>query len=719
MATLNWTGAASATWGTAGNWIDEATGLPPASAPTAADDCRFGVGTGATNNNCSINAGSVCRSWTVDGYTGTITHNNALVIGDGTAGLSNYAINFVTSGWTYTLGSSSVLTTVASTSGTVQSIRSNGKSFGAFTVNGSGSSYLLYDDFVCAGVFTHAVGTFDTNEFNVTSLTWTTQAGVKHLIMDNTTWTLTSTATATVWFVQSSTNLTITANDASRIVIANASASARTVSMGTGFSWGVVQYTVAGSTGGLSITMGTGTSLYDLEFSDASNARTCTITNATNIFRSPTALNSFRGTSGNLMSLVSNSAGTQRVISRTGKGQTDTDYVAMTDIRFAEAMRWFMGANSTASNTLNGTLAAKPVAPLPTQSKYQSNAPATSSSTTFDNATESGQLLIWAITTVLDPGTVTPPTGFTLSEEYNQTTAVYTKVYHKIADGTEANLAASWTNSVNNDIYIGEYDGFTGTPTLDVTDKNNSAAATSLVSGAGVSNTTNKAVAINVLGGNGALGNSTFATPPTNDFQEHYEVTNGRMRLAILALTAAASRSTTQTWTTSRLPASVFVIFADVAASTDYTQSLSDSVTPSDATAKSVVKALADTQSVVDAVLKSLGIYVSDGASASEAIAKAIGLLQADSSSPNDSAANYPVKSIADMVNVLDEATPVISGDEEHFTLSIGDLVVVSDNIRLRLNGRRLWYQNTAPVWANRNTGDWYEPNPQNWQQED
>jgi hypothetical protein len=563
MATLNWTGASSANWATAGNWIDQATGLAPATAPTAADDVRFGVGTGATNNACTIGAGSLCRSWTVDGYTGTITHNSgtALNIGDATAGLSNYAINFVTSGWTYTLSNAaSSSCNIITTSATQQSIKTNGKTFGNFTTNGVGNDLIFTDAFTSTGAWTHTNGSINTNSQTMTSTTFTSSTNVtRSITLGTTTWNLTGTAATTVWNIA---NIgTLTASFASStIVIASTTTNTRTISPGA-LTYGTLRYTVAGSTG--SLTVAAATSFYDIEFSDASNARTCTLS-GNQVLRSPTALNSFRGTSGNLMSLVSSVGGTQRVVSRTGKGQTDTNYVALTDIRFAEAYRYFMGANSTSSNSLNGTLTAKPDAPLPTQGKYASNAPGTSASLTFDNAVAAGELILFSIAFVLDPGTFTPPTGFTLAEEHNSGTSVYVKTYYKVADGTETSISASWVNSVNNDVHIGEYDNFNGTPTLDVTDQNDSASATSLVSGAGVSNTTSRAVAINTVGGAASLGASTFATPPTNSFQEHYEVTAGRMRLAILPLTSAASRSTTQTWTTSRVPVSTLVIFKDV-----------------------------------------------------------------------------------------------------------------------------------------------------------
>lgn len=565
MATYNWTGASSNNWNVAGNWVNQATGVAAVAAPTAADDCRFGVGTGATNTNCTINTGSLCRSWTVNGYTGTITHTAGITlsIGDATAGASNYAINFATSGWTYTLGSATTSAiTLVSTSATQQTIVSGSKTFGNFTVNGAGSSYLFGSTFASSGVFTLTAGALDTGSQTCQSSTFiNTSSSTRSLTMGTTNWTITSTAAATVINFNNVGTLTYSAAS-STWTIGTATSNTRTLILSTA-THGAITYTVAGSTGTLALT-GIAT-IRDIIFSDASNARTCSLGSSITL-SSANPLASFRGTSGKLMSLVSSASGTARTITRSGPGLIDTDYLSIQDIISATPYTFYAGANSTnVSGNTNIVFTVPPTAPYVRQTKFNSGTSVTSLALTFNSSTTAGQLLVALLQFTATPGTITL-SGWTAAVTRTNTAAV--AIYYKIADGTETTITPSWVNAVTTHSSVYEVAGFTGTPTLDVTDSNaSSGAATTLSTGSGATNTASPAYALAMVGGSSSMAASTAA--PTNSYQEDYntnQTSAGVMKSATLPLTTTASQTTTFTWGTSRTAAAALAVFKGVTA---------------------------------------------------------------------------------------------------------------------------------------------------------
>jgi hypothetical protein len=153
---------ASASGGTR-NWSDTATWVGGV-VPTAADDVQLDGTSGAV----TVTAGAVCRSLDCAGYTGTLTHTTAvtLTIGDATTGAGNVALRLA-AGMTYTLGSAlTSAITLVSTSATVQSIDSGGKTLGNFTVNAPGGSYQLTSGLTTGATSTSVTltaGTFNTN----------------------------------------------------------------------------------------------------------------------------------------------------------------------------------------------------------------------------------------------------------------------------------------------------------------------------------------------------------------------------------------------------------------------------------------------------------------------------------------------------------------------------------------------------------------------------
>lgn len=167
MANRFWVGG-TATWdATVGTkWATTSGGAGGAAVPLASDDVFFDAASGAVTITAAVTV-DVCRSLNCSGFTGTfsIPAGVTVQIGDATAGASSVAL-LLSAGMTLTLGSPTTSQiTFRSTSATVQTITSNGKTMPTFTINGAGSSYQLADANTVAVTSTVALtsGTFNTN----------------------------------------------------------------------------------------------------------------------------------------------------------------------------------------------------------------------------------------------------------------------------------------------------------------------------------------------------------------------------------------------------------------------------------------------------------------------------------------------------------------------------------------------------------------------------
>lgn len=149
-----------------GNWTTGATWVGGV-APTAADDAQLSSSSG----NVTIDAGATCRSLDCNTYTGTLTHGAGvtLAIGDATAGVGNRALRLV-SGMTYTLGNSATSALLfCSTSATIQSIDTGGKTLGNVTYNASTNGSWNFASANTANIVTLTSGSLDTSS---QSCTW-------------------------------------------------------------------------------------------------------------------------------------------------------------------------------------------------------------------------------------------------------------------------------------------------------------------------------------------------------------------------------------------------------------------------------------------------------------------------------------------------------------------------------------------------------------------
>jgi hypothetical protein len=327
------------TWSSTSTW-DTGT------VPTAADDVVLGASSGAV----TISAAAVCRSLDASAYTSTLTHNAAvaLTIGDATAGTGNSALK-LGSGMTYTLGNATTSAVVfASTSTTQQSITGAGKTLGNVTFNGSGGKYLLADTFTCTGTFLVSTGcTVDTGSQTITCLSFQISGTGAVATIGTSTINVTTTALNTYIFLRTSGG-SFTAG-AATINVVNASANMRYfAAQAANLSAATLNYTVAGSTGGLQF-FGAN-SLGAFNFTDASNGRTLNLPASTT--QTFGAFN-VQGSAAGVISIISSTTGTAATITK-ASGFVTCDYLSLKDVTAAGGCSWYAGANSSVVSNVSG-----------------------------------------------------------------------------------------------------------------------------------------------------------------------------------------------------------------------------------------------------------------------------------------------------------------------------------------------------------------------------
>lgn len=193
----------------------------------------------------------------------------------------------------------------------------------AVSIIAPSGTYTLNDAFSTAGAFTLTNGGFTAVTFNVTALTVSSSnSNTRSLTLGTGTWTLTSTSTATVWNLATTTGLTFS-GASSIITISTTSTNTRTFS-GGGLTYGTLTYTVAGSTGKLTLIESNTFSV--LNFSDVTNARTLEFTAGTTTTIVNTNGFNVQGTSGKLMTIQSATASSHTLSSA---NQQSCDYLSI------------------------------------------------------------------------------------------------------------------------------------------------------------------------------------------------------------------------------------------------------------------------------------------------------------------------------------------------------------------------------------------------------
>lgn len=304
--------------------------------------------------------------------------------------------------------------------------------------------------------------------------------------------------------------------------------------------------------------------------------------------------NSFTESSSNALTVTIdgavNQAGDGRVLIASATGATaaylefvgpvnTVDYQTVQDILSTTPYKYYAGVNSLSVSGNTNVILTAPVA-QPYITKQINGAQTSIASVTvtfpFAQTATAGNILVAAFTATLAPGTVTGPSGFTLITNNNATAGAYLYTWYKVSTGGETSVTVGASSAPVDSLSLYEIAAPTGTLSLDVNDVNNSAASTvtTISTGSGVTNTTTTAYAMAFWSsGSGASGFGNGVSI-TNSYQESRVVTvNPVLRGFALPLLSSASRSTTYTWTNSRLAASQLVVFKDVTAGTTATSS--------------------------------------------------------------------------------------------------------------------------------------------------
>lgn len=334
---ITFTTAATQTWtGTGGNWAT--VGRWSGRVPLPQDDVSMAKAFSASQT-VTANMPRLGKSIDWTGATGTPTWDLT-----NSANTMYGSLTLIT-GMAVTTGTASTFTFAGRGTHTITSATQN---FTICAINAPGGSYELADSFqsVIGRNFTVNFGTFDTKNFNLTCSGFLSNSGqIRTITLGTSTINIVGTTTSTLWNFTASSGLTFS-GASSTIVFSVASANTRTFA-GGGLTYGKLQYTVAGSTGQLSVT-GANT-FKTIEFSDTTNARTLAFTaaittNFTNLL--------VRGTAGKLMTITSVTAATH-TLSKAASGVVDCDYLSVSQSIATGGATFFAGDNSTdgGSNT--------------------------------------------------------------------------------------------------------------------------------------------------------------------------------------------------------------------------------------------------------------------------------------------------------------------------------------------------------------------------------
>lgn len=545
----------AAAWGVAVRWTSRV--------PLPQDSVVVNASSG---NITSTDVLVLGKSLDFTGYTGTITHtssgNDYNLFGDMTlssgmsfgASVNTFNFNFRGRG--------------------THTITTNGKvpfpynSNGITTILAPGGTYTLADTYsqppglavgnytfqVSAGSFSSANQTM--NVGRISSIGTLTRS----ITLGTSTVNLMATA-ATTLLGFNTTGLTLSATDATFNIV-NTSTNTRTIDLGG--NWiGTLNYTVAGSTGQLNIT--TAAIISTLNFSDATNARTLQIT--TGITLTCFSFIVFGG-SGRLVTVQSSTTTVAFLSSPLQLFNSSQDYITYSYIQVNQPLSLWCNTNSTASNSPSIPASAPTYKHVQSASGY--TASGTSVSSTLVLTPTAGDLLVAYFASANSQGSFTPPVGWT--QAVNNSVSALAYIYFKISDGTESTVTFSQTTARTLYTEVVQFSGFTGTPTLDVTDNNGSAGAStslSTTSTTGPTNTDQPALAIAMWANPSTLAATVSLT---NSFIEDRSLTNtaSNFKGAVRELTTTAAVSTTLTWTTSRAgTAAVLAVFKNVASASN------------------------------------------------------------------------------------------------------------------------------------------------------
>jgi hypothetical protein len=286
----------------------------------------------AGTDNISIVSGATTaiNDLIFTGFAGSLGTGAKIIYGNLTLG----------AGMTVTANAS--ITSFGSTSGT-KTITSNGVSFnGVIAFNGVGGTWAFADNFSqnSARTTTLTNGTLDGNSRNVTLGSFALGVGTKTLTLGSGTWIAAGSGVA--WSANTNAaNLTVSASTGT---ISMTSTSAKTFAGGA-FTWPTLNQ---GGTGALTIQQAN-------TFANITNtAQPATITFPASTTTTVDAF-SVSGTSGNLITINSSSAGTQATLSD-ASGVNNVSFCSIKDINATGGASWnafYSNGNVDAGNNLN------------------------------------------------------------------------------------------------------------------------------------------------------------------------------------------------------------------------------------------------------------------------------------------------------------------------------------------------------------------------------
>jgi len=242
----------------AATWSLSSGGPADTTIPTAADDVVLDANSGDLNTNAAM----VCRSFDCNGYTGTMSNNGNISVGDATAGAGNIAIRLV-AGMNYTHTGSWIL---SSTSAIQQTIDFAGKTIAGLTIGSAGgstaASWLLASVIVATTNVVHQRGAFATDNFDITAAAFnSSNNSVRSQDLGSSTITASNSSVNAINYMDT-TNLTMAANTATFVVASAGTAGANIAA----FDFNGASLTFAPTGSGLCSITGAGFTIANLTY---------------------------------------------------------------------------------------------------------------------------------------------------------------------------------------------------------------------------------------------------------------------------------------------------------------------------------------------------------------------------------------------------------------------------------------------------------------------
>lgn len=336
--TIFLTGAGVNVWSTLGTGLTvSGTGSIELSTNTASS--RTITANSQQINNIKVSAGTGavtltnvnCNNLDFTGFAGSLAA--------GTVAITVRGNLTAASGMTFTASTFAII--MAATSGT-KTITSNGRTIDRpFTINGSGGTFQLTGALTLGSTraFTLTAGTFDANDFNVTTGTVSISgASTRSLLMGNgSIWTIRSSGAST-WLATTTTNLTFNA-ETSKIILNDATVTNKTFS-GGGLTYYHLLLSGAG-TGTFTIAGSNTFSIFEVD----TPPHTVIFTAGTTQTISSASGWRVSGTLGNLITIQSTT--TTNAILSCSSGVIESSYLSIADSTAQGGATWYAGSTST------------------------------------------------------------------------------------------------------------------------------------------------------------------------------------------------------------------------------------------------------------------------------------------------------------------------------------------------------------------------------------